>query len=370
MMSENRAIIIDNGSDKLKAGIAGDEDPKCCFPAVIGRPKYDRIKTDLDSKDVYIGNQTLALRDVLALRHPIKNGIVNNWDDMERIWHHAIFDELKIEPEDHPVLLTEVPMNPKANREKMTQIVFETFNFPSFYVASQAVLSLYATGRVTGIVLDSGFGASYSIPIYEGYYFSHAALRIYIAGSTCTEYLGYILSELGVRFTSSAEMEIVRDIKEKLCYVAYDFEEEMKKNIGKPFELPDRNVLFIQNQRIRCPELLFKPSLIGQEVSGIHELTFKSIMKCDIDVRNELYKNVIISGGTAMFSGIKERLSKELRSFAPTSMKIKVSDTQEKKFSAWSGGSILSKTQFLDQIWITRSEYDENGPMIVHRKCF
>ncbi|CAK71567.1 unnamed protein product (macronuclear) [Paramecium tetraurelia] len=257
----------------------------------------------------------------------------------------------------------------------MTQILFETFNVPSFYVAIQAVLSLYASGRTTGIVVDSGDGVSHTVPIYEGYALPHAVLRIDLAGRACTQYLVNILNELGVSFTSSAEMEIVRDMKEKLCYVALDYEEEMKKYKesaanNRPYELPDGNVVVIQNQRFRCPELLFKPNFIGLEVAGIHELTFKSIMKCDIDVRKDLYGNVVMSGGTTMFPGIPERLSKELTSLAPSSMKIKVVAPPERKFSVWIGGSILSSLSTFQAMWITRSEYDESGPTIVHRKCF
>ena len=341
-------MVIDNGSGMIKSGFAGDDAPRAVFPCVVGRPKMPGIMVGLDQKEVYVGHEAQQKRGVLNMHYPIEEGVVKNWEDMEKVWNHTQYNELRVAPEDHPILMTEAPLNSKENREHLTKIMFEVFNVPCLYVSIQAVLALYSSGRTTGTVLDSGHGISHTVPIYEGYAIPHAIERIHLAGKDLTDHLQKLLAVRGYSFTTAADLDLVREIKERVCYVTTDFDNEIKMtqddaSSDKEYQLPDGRKVVMGFEAFKCPELLFQPSSLGDyDFEGVHKFTFESIMKCDVDVRKDLYFNIILAGGSTMFQKMGERMKKEIHALAPSNMKINVHAPPERKFSVWIGGSILA----------------------------
>eukprot|EP01084_Bolivina_argentea_P220862 374223_1 len=296
---EMPAIVIDNGSGAIKAGFASDDRPKVIFPSIVGRPIYSNPKMGMNLKDVYVGHEIMQNSDLdLRVRYPIQHGMVTSWDDMEYgIWHHTFYNELKIHPEEYCVLLTEAPLTPKANREKVLQIMFETFDTPAVYNAIQAVLALYCSGRTTGIVLDSGFGSTHSVPIYEGYALPHAILRSNdrFNGNDITKCLMKL-------YDDNINIQIANDIKETLCFIAPH--SDYKSSQYSEYELPDGQMIKVGSERFKCTETLFQNT---DKTSSIQSMIHQSILKCDIDIRDDLYKNIILCGGNTMFNGMKSR---------------------------------------------------------------
>ena len=373
---EKRHIIIDNGTRYIKAGLSGEEFPTAVFPTCIGYRKYTSGMVGGDKKEFFVGALAKSMKGVLKLNYPMEHGVVNNWDDMENIWGHIFTNELRVAPEEHNVMLTEAPMNPKENRKKMAQIMFETFNVPGLYIALESVLPIYSSYNLTGLSVDLGDSNSYVVPIFEGYSLPHAVLRLDLAGRDLTEFMLKYLIETGQSTNPFQKLNLgYDDIKEKSCYVALDFEEELKSVKPFDYEVPygtEYKRIRCKDIRIRCPEALFKPNMLGKEGNGIGQICCDSIQKCDIDIRKDLYNCIVLSGGTSMYKGLPERLTKEIKTLAPESMKdeVKVISPVERKFAVWIGGSILSSISTFESMWITKTEYEESGETIVHRKCF
>lgn len=384
-MLTNNPVVIDNGSGLMKAGFAGAETPKLIFPTYVGRPKHSKVMPFAGgpgTDDCFVGDdgtgQTSKLRGILKLNYPMKHGIVENaddWKDMQHIWEH-VYRGLKVVQQDqHPVLLTEAALNPRSNRAKAAEIFFETFNVPALYIQMQPILSLYASGRTTGVVLDSGDGVTAVVPVFEGFALPHAIQRIDVAGRDVTNYLQLLLRKSGHNFHTSSEMEVVKDIKETKCYVHFNIDKVEKEDSADSdpdleYTLPDGKVIYIGAEKYRAPEVLFNPALIGLEYPGVHQTLVNSISKCDLDIRRRLFEDIILAGGTTSMDGFGDRLLSEVRKLAPRDTKIKIWAPPGRLLSTWVGGSIIASLATFSKMWITRAEYAEDGQNIIYRKTF
>ena len=297
------ALVIDNGSLSCKAGFAGENVPRVVFPTLLGRPRPYLQGLVVGN---FIGSEARRRQGVLSLRYPIERGTVTNWEDMELLWQHTFCNKLQVVPEQHRVLLTESPLQPAASREKMAQIMFETFKVPALYVAVQAMLSLIASGRATGIVLDVGHGVAHAVPAQECRMLSHAVEQLDFGGRDLTIYLMKLLMERGNCFTSRIEMETFRDIQKTFCYAAQDFQKELNEaTCHNNYEMPNEEIITIGNERFRCIEPLFQPSFLGLQLPGVHEAVYSSVMKCDVTTHKDLFNNIVLSGGATIYPGKK-----------------------------------------------------------------
>ncbi|MFX1536804.1 MAG: rod shape-determining protein [Promethearchaeota archaeon] len=382
-------IIIDNGSGYSKNGFAGEEIPQSVFPTLVGYPKEN---DDLVERAYYVGKEAMEHQQAydLNLVKPIEHSLIWDWEALEKIWHYTFFRDLRVDPTNHPVLLmfTERTLNTSPPWERIVEIMFETFNVPALYITFTSALSLYACGLSTGLIVDIGAQLMQIVPIYEGYSLSHAICHVDLAGHDLTNYLNRLLRLRGYNFVTPMERETVRDIKEQLCYVALDPEKELMRlkkagGISKQYMLPNGAPLTLDHERFEVPEVLFNPAIIGQDHPPLHELIFETIEKCDPDLQVDLFRNIVLVGGSTLFDGLKERLTQELNNLISDSYfaesKIisgssnydrvegdKIVAPPNRHHIAWTGGSILGSDLSLEK-WVTKQDYINEGAAIIHR---
>ncbi|KAF8972734.1 actin family [Flammula alnicola] len=375
-MDSELPLVVDNGTGFVKVGYAGSNFPEHVFPSIVGRPilrAEERVGTAI-IKDIMVGDEAAENRNYLQVTQPMEHGIVKNWEDMKHLWDYTFDEKLKINPQGKKVLLTEPPMNPKVNRQRMCQVMFEDYGFQGVYVAIQAVLTLYAQG----VVVDSGDGVTHIVPVYDGFAMPHLTRRLDIAGRDVTRYLIKLLLMRGYAFNRTADFETVREIKEKLCYVSYDLELDKKLAeettvLVESYTLPDGRTIKVGSERYEAPECLFQPHLVDVEQPGVAEMLFETIQAAAVDIRADLYKHIVLSGGSSMYPGLPSRLEKEIKQLHLTRLlhgdptrlnkfKIKIEDPPRRKHMVFLGGAVLADImKNREDFWISREEWFEQG---------
>mmetsp|Transcript_34742 Transcript_34742/g.56269 ORF Transcript_34742/g.56269 Transcript_34742/m.56269 type:complete len:358 (+) Transcript_34742:244-1317(+) len=354
---------------------------------MVGRPML-RAEEKIESrelKDIHIGDDCVSLRHTLQVSYPIDNGIIRNWDDMIHVWEYTFTHKLNINPKECKILLTEPPLNPKENRENMIRIMFERFGFQAVYVQTQAVLTLYAQGLVTGVVVDIGDGVTHIVPVYENYVLKHLTKRLNVAGRHITYYLIKLMQLRGYIFNRTADFETVRMMKEKLCYVSYDLDFDKKLALEttalvKPYITSDGRTVKLGRERFEAAEALFRPQVIDMEGPGIAEAIFNCIQSADIDTRPKLYQHIVLSGGSSMYPGLPSRLEKEVRLLhtqkilggdesKAAKFKIRIDDPPRRKHMVFLGGAVLGDLmKDRPDFWVTREDFEEGGVELAMKK--
>ncbi|XP_050614155.1 uncharacterized protein LOC126935959 isoform X1 [Macaca thibetana thibetana] len=367
-------LICDYGSGFSKVGFAGMESPMGVFPTVLGKLRHDNVLVGMEEEDWFIGEEVQKNRGKLILQYPISRATMTNWDNMEKIWHHSFYQVLHVAPEQHPVLVTEPPLNPTPSKQKVTQVLFETFNIPALYLANQGVLSLYASGQTSGLTVESGEGMTHFVPIADGCPLHLSTFQLDIAGQDLTLHLLQLLKDNGQLLLGTGDREYIRDMKEKCCYVALDFDKEKKKTDSpshhQKYQLPDGQEITVGQESFFCPEALFQTKLIGRDAPGIHTMAVQSITSCSADLQNVLFGHTLLSGGTGSCPGLRFRMQREISELVSPTVHVKVATCPYSVYGAWVGGSILCSLSTFKDMWVTSKEYKEMGSSIVSRKSF
>jgi len=429
------ALVLELGSSLVKGGYAGDDSPKCVFPAYAGyipeanstmvgeQPAAEGEAPSASvaaskAKQWYTDMAMLTYRDHMEIKSPTTNGLISDWDAAESLFQHTFRAKLLTDPSEHPMMMAEPAYNTAELREKLCEMMFEKFEVPAFFLSKDAVLSTFAAGRATALVLDCGGSISRVSPVHDGYILKKGVIKNGLGGEALTQYLtrqlqqkqvvvkphyllekkeraggeGYEVSDISAQLPHVSSsyhdwmvQDIVRDVKESFCKASeLRYDPEMFEN--KPpvaYELPDGNTIEVGPERYLIPELMLQPDLgddairaaaVSEELrgtSGLIKMLEESIHRCDPDIRRELYGSVILTGGSSLYPGLNERIYNEL-TLKVSQQKVKVIAPQlaiERRFSSWIGGSILASLGTFHQLWMSKKEYEESGATLVEKRC-
>ncbi len=351
-----RNVILALDSDTIQAGIGGDTAPRLVVPAVAGAPRGSGTA-------VAFGNDALARRAQLSLVYPIQKQVITNFAVFGQLVRYVL-GKLGVAPANARILVSEPLFTSKAVRMRLTTTIFNGVGAQAFYVAQEPVLALYASGRTTGVVLEGDRDITRVAPIYEGYALPHAALRLDIGEADILKRWSALEAPRGVPANDETDQ---RRLDQTFGYIALNPRKE--QHAASPFRLSSGRTITVGTERFMAPEAYFEPQLISLEQEGIHKLVYEFIMKCDVDIRKDLYNNIVIAGRLGHYRGLGARLQAGVKALAPTAMTTKVVQPADATNSVFIGESILASLSTFDAMYITRAEYQQQGPAVVLHKC-
>ncbi|MBD3186003.1 hypothetical protein GF325_04160 [Candidatus Bathyarchaeota archaeon] len=334
-------VVIDIGEASCKVGFAGEMKPRETFPTIVGKEKYRSVMVDTSDhvRTAYVGNDAAAMRGVLKIQYPISRGQVMDWNAFYEVLNHAFYNVLRVDTREHPIIYSEAILNPANLREHLAKVFFETFQTDAVVIFPSAVMALVNAGLSTGLVVEVGEGMAFIVPIHDGEVISYAVNRLALGGVDVNENLKNYLMQEGHHLNFSAQKEILRDIKEKLCYVAEDVNVEAQNaynmNIRRSYTLPDGSNIEIGNSRFMAPEILFTPGMLGYNIMSIPQAIVDSISKVPDEVKRTMLGNIVLSGGSTKFPGFEKRLQKELELLLPNLGPLPEAETSQKKLSEY-----------------------------------
>ena len=361
-------IVIDNGSCYSKSGFNGENAPRSVIPTIVGKYKNPSLLLTEDKERFYFGREALHNSSCLSLNYPVEEGIITNWDYMEKLWNYIFYNELKVTPEAHNLLLTENIFNSNRNREKIAQIMFEKFNIFNIHIEPQPTMTLFSTSKTTGLVFESGDYNTQIVPIFEGYIIPQGVATTSLSGKSVTKYLLSKLKDKLQKFKINNLYEFSMKIKEKHCYLNLDTNKETHENTE--LELPDGNKILLGKEKFTATEILFNPNELNSELTGYPQMIADSIKKTDMNLRREFYANILLGGGNSDIKNFNERLKKEISNLIPSNIfnYLRINAQIERKYSAWIGASVVCSSGTFQQMWISKNDYEEIGAHVIHKK--
>ena len=376
MKSQNKysTVVIDAGSGLMKAGFGGEDGPRSIFNSIVGTPKQMELMVGMELQNRYVGDNAIARYEIMNFSYPIQRGEVTDWDKYENLMHYLLYSEMRVVPEEISILITEGPRTSRKNREKLTEILFETFNVKRLHIANSSMVGLYSYGKTSGLIVDSGYNVTSTVPVYEGYPLAHASLKINIGGEDLSKnLLSMIQNNLDETYVDMKGRFLADDIKEKLGFVLLN-QDDADDVKDSTYELPDGKKIELGSELYKANEILFNPDEDIQKEKGVMPLknmVVDSINKCDDEIKNDIKENICLTGGTTLLKNFPEKLKNEI-SDSSEGINFNLSAEQERLFSTWIGGSIVSSLDNFQYMWVSKKEYNDNGKnlLVIDSKCF